>query len=210
MLYTYLIILTCVALVGSLTFGRVNKVVKPLLILVVYTAIHEWLVHSGLLPQNYSPYWLYAGISVSLYLEFMRRSIHHAWTKITLAVFSIAFCLAGIYFALFAANSFPSQFVIIGIAFIVFGCLLVLYSILQNITDQPISKNPIFIAIAAILIYQCVFFTYLGCLSFLMSNDYLNEVITKVHKWASIIYYAILGFVFYLSIKNSGKLIPHE
>ncbi len=210
MFNAYFTILICVTLVGGLAFGKLHKALRPLVVLIAYTAVHEWIVHSEFRPLDYTLYWLYAGISVSLYLEFMRRSIYHAWTKITLAVFSIAFCLAGIYFALFAAESFPSQFVIIGIAFIVFGCLLVLYSILQNITDQPIAKNPVFIAVAAILIYQCVFFTYLGCLRFLMSNDYLNEVITKVHKWVSIIYYAILGFVFYLSIKNSGKLISHE
>jgi|GEM_PF-3907843 len=206
MLLTYQIALFLSSLVGVIYFGKLHSALKPMVIMLVYTAVHEVVVHQEWLPNNNQAYWLYTGISSGLYLEFMRRSILNAVVKCILIILTFGFVAAGIIFSITIGDVFPSSFINLTIPFMVLGSLMVLYSILKNVSDQPLSSNPIFITTAAILIYQCVFFTYLGSLNFLMDNGQLTDLLMIIFNIASIIYYSALGYAFLLSIRNMRKI----
>jgi hypothetical protein len=101
---------------------------------------------------------------------------------------------------------FPSQFIMAAIPFMVLGCIIVLFLLLRNVTEQAILSNPIFISASAILIYQCVFFTYFGSLNFLMDNDQLTDSLRIAFKISSVLYYGTLGYAFLLSRQNWTNL----
>lgn len=203
----YVVALSLSSLVGVFCFGKFHSALKPLLILIVYTTLHEVIVHLKCYPSTFNIYWVYTGVSSGLYLEFMRRAIRNRTMKIAMGVLAIAFTLMGMIFAFPMRFTFPSQFIMAAIPFMILGCILVLFTLLKNVTEQAISRNPIFIAAAAILIYQCVFFTYFGSLNMLMNNDQLTDDIQIIFKISSMIYYSVLGYSFIRSSKNSYKLV---
>lgn len=202
----YILILLLTSLAGAISFSKGMFELRPLVILLAYTYCHEWLVHSNILPNTRVAYWVYSGVSFALYIEFIRRSLKNKLLKTGLLVLSICFVLVGLYGGWNWSTGFPSQFVVSGIPFIVIGCLLVLYHMLRNISEQSITENPIFICTAAIFIYQSVAFVYLGCVNYLMNQEAEIQLLHSIHRWTSILFYATLGYAFLLSRWNSRKL----
>lgn len=199
----YLYVLLCIALLGIFRFRQLNGVLKIICVLLVYTAIHEWVSQRILLFKDFRMYWLYAGLSTALYLLAFRSMLRRKNLKWFLLICSIGFAFVGILKFVSAGQRFPSIFVLAGVLLIVFSALLGLFTLLQRSDDRPLYQNVHFLMTSNIIVYQCVFFTFLGYYNTIMLAIQINPLIVDLHGLFSIAYYLCFGIVFVLPQKSN-------
>lgn len=206
MVVGYFVVLFLTSAFGVWTFRRNSAPIRLLIVLLVYTFIHEILVHYVIRDRNGSVmlYRLYATVSVlvytlifALWYERSRRIFHWAVMILMIAILTVS------WFRMSGGNTFPSRFISLTHPLLLLMSIHLFYHILHTRLDLPLKRRSSFWFNVLFLIFISVTFVHLSLFEIQVSvNLNISRSLTfYIHTAVNLAFYLLLSVPIYIDSK---------
>jgi hypothetical protein len=198
-------VLGSVACIGFWNYARLSGPFRLLVWFLTYVLISETLTRTPLFAgKAFILYWIYNITALLVYCAILawlsqKRSIRFGQISILFVSLLLSF------YYLSKGNpfgEFPSILISISTPILVIGTLLLFVDLLLRDEHTILSRNPEFILGASLIIYKCISFVHLSLYDYLIELEVSPWVSIWVHSIASILYYALFGYIFILAAKQ--------
>lgn len=206
MVVGYFVVLFLTSAFGVWTFRRNSAPIRLLIVLLVYTFIHEILVHYVIRDRNGSVmlYRLYATVSVlvytlifALWYERSRRIFHWAVMILMIAILTVS------WLRMSGGSTFPSRFISLTHPLLLLMSIHLFYHILHTRLDLPLKRRSSFWFNVLFLIFISVTFVHLSLFEIQVSvNLNISRSLTfYIHTAVNLAFYLLLSVPIYIDSK---------
>ncbi len=208
--YIYLLTLFSAILTGAVRFKSLTASFRVLLLLLIYTMVHELLTHTFAFDVRLNLvliYFAYALISPLLYLFSFYLELRSRRTgKYVLMIIAAILLLDAVY--IWNAGvivGFPSKLIMFSTPFLLAGAMLVIWANLNTGFDLPLREKSSFIFAMAFIVYTAVSFTHLSLYEIVLETKAMKSWSQQIHTYTSMLYYATIGYSFWIDARQPGK-----